>query len=183
MTRGQLSLRKFPGPPFSGEVRLAASGGEPRLQPAARLCAVHRQTFPLPPRPDTTILSDSIPLFFIGRNHNGFWVARGADGRSGGLFLQKRSALRFARKVSRPGGCATIVLAEPLELDVANRGGFFATRLAAAIGAAARGTPIPGAFVVMIIVQWRRLVNQISRAFAGERRNRERIEREPFHGQ
>jgi len=37
-----------------------------------------------PRRPDPRVLSASIPLFFIGRNKYGFWVARAAEGRVGG---------------------------------------------------------------------------------------------------
>jgi hypothetical protein len=36
----------------------------------------------LPQRPDATMLSEAIPLFFIGRNHNGLWVAREATGEA-----------------------------------------------------------------------------------------------------
>lgn len=76
--------------------------------------------FPL--RPNSGVLSESIPLFFIGRNALGFWVAREAEGRSGGVFLFKRSALRFANSDSAPAGCATMFLKERLELDVENQG-------------------------------------------------------------
>jgi hypothetical protein len=73
-----------------------------------------------PPGPD--IVSDAIPAFFIGRNKAGFWVAREAKGRTGGLFLLKRSALAFANMNSRPGGCALVFPSERIELDVENRG-------------------------------------------------------------
>ena len=73
-------------------------------------------------RPDARAHSEAIPLFFIGRNKNGLWVAREAEGRTGGVFLLKRSALRFARKNSVPVGCATMVLTERFELDVKNQG-------------------------------------------------------------
>ena len=75
-----------------------------------------------PMRPDSGVLSESIPLFFIGRNTLGFWVAREAAGRTGGVFLFKRSALRFANKNSAPAGCATMFLNDRLELDVENQG-------------------------------------------------------------
>jgi hypothetical protein len=75
-----------------------------------------------PRRPNFRVLSKSIPLFFIARNKNGLWVARDAEGRSGGIFLFKRSALRFAEKNSAPAGCATMVLAQRIELDIKNRG-------------------------------------------------------------
>jgi hypothetical protein len=86
----------------------------------------------LPPRPGPEILSEEIPLFFIGRNADGFWVAREADGRIGGIFLRKQSALRFANRSSQPGGCATMFLSERFELDVENKGNPLVARLAAA---------------------------------------------------
>jgi hypothetical protein len=76
-----------------------------------------------PRRPNSQALSESIPLFFIARNENGLWVAREAEARTGGMFLFKRSAVRFAQSNSTSGGCATMFPAERLELDVANDGG------------------------------------------------------------
>ena len=86
-----------------------------------------------PPRPDPSTLSESIPLFFVGRNRNGLWIAREAEGRTGGIFLFKRSALRFAQKNSGPSGCATMLLAGRLELDVENQGNPVVAWLAAAL--------------------------------------------------
>lgn len=71
---------------------------------------------------DDDILSKTIPAFFIGRNKDGFWVARDAKGRVGGLFLRKASAVSFARAQSRPAACATIFLADRVELDLENSG-------------------------------------------------------------
>jgi hypothetical protein len=85
-----------------------------------------------PQRPDSSIISEAIPLFFIGRNKDGFWVAREADGRIGGIFLRKQSALRFAKRSTQPGGCATMFLSEHFELDVENKGNPLVTRLGAA---------------------------------------------------
>ncbi len=76
----------------------------------------------LPGRPDASVLNESIPLFFIGRNKNGLWVARKHEGRIGGMFLFRESALRFAGQHSLPGGCATMFLSEPFEFDVKNHG-------------------------------------------------------------
>src|SRR5665811_2380665 len=67
-------------------------------------------------------LSEAIPLFFIGRNKDGFWVAREADGRVGGIFVLKRSALLFANTNTQPRGCATMFLSERFELDIENKG-------------------------------------------------------------
>jgi hypothetical protein len=78
---------------------------------------------------DPSIVSDAIPAFFIGRNGAGFWVAREARGRIGGLFLLKSSALSFAREQSWPGGCAIIFPSERFELDLKNSGNRFAQHL------------------------------------------------------
>jgi hypothetical protein len=82
----------------------------------------HRTVANFPCRPDASVLSKSIPLFFIGRNRNGLWVVREADGRTGGVFLLKQSALHFAQRKSAPVGCATIFLAAPIDLDIENLG-------------------------------------------------------------
>ena len=47
---------------------------------------------------DTSIVSKTIPAFFIGRNKQGFWVARDVNGQFGGIFLPKDSGLSFAKK-------------------------------------------------------------------------------------
>jgi hypothetical protein len=68
------------------------------------------------------VLSESITLFFIARNRAGLWIAREAEGRTGGVFLLKKSALRFTQQKSGGSGCATMFLAERQELDVENCG-------------------------------------------------------------
>jgi hypothetical protein len=88
-----------------------------------------------PERPNSGALNESIPLFFIGRNSLGFWVAREAQGRAGGVFIFRRSALRFANVNSARAGCATMFLNESLELDVKNHGNPIA---AALVGIASR---------------------------------------------
>lgn len=87
-----------------------------------------------PHRPDGSVLSRSIPLFFIGRNRNGLWVAREGEGRVGGMFLLKQSALHFAQKRSAPAGCATMLLGEPIELDTENLGNPLMRWIDAALG-------------------------------------------------
>jgi hypothetical protein len=72
-------------------------------------------------RPGADVLNEAIPAFFIGRNHSGFWVARDADGKSGGLFWSREAALRFAETVW-PEGCATIFPQDRFELDIDNAG-------------------------------------------------------------
>jgi hypothetical protein len=82
-----------------------------------------RSALPTPFQPlDPDILNASIPAFFIGRDSDGFWLARDVKGENGGIFLLKSSALAFARKISGRVGCATIFPSERFELDVENNG-------------------------------------------------------------
>src|SRR5258705_1189283 len=71
---------------------------------------------------DAGIVNEAIPAFFIGRDKEGFWIARDVKGRIGGIFLLESSALSFARKNSRPAGCATIFPSERLEIDLLKNG-------------------------------------------------------------
>jgi hypothetical protein len=79
---------------------------------------------------DPDIVNETIPAFFIGRNKEGFWVARDVNGRIGGIFLLENSALSFARRNCQPAGCATIYLSERFELDLANAGNPLVQQLA-----------------------------------------------------
>ncbi len=74
-----------------------------------------------PGRPHWTIVNGNIPFFLIGRNKSGFWVARECSGRSGGIFLSKTAAIRFAKSESAPHGCAWMMTTEALELDLTPR--------------------------------------------------------------
>jgi hypothetical protein len=74
---------------------------------------------------DRSIVNEAIPAFFVGRNKEGFWVARDVRGRIGGIFLFRNSALSFARRHSRAIGCATIFPFERFELDLENNGNRF----------------------------------------------------------
>lgn len=87
---------------------------------------------------DPDIVSDAIPAFFIGRNAAGFWVARDARGRAGGIFLLRASAVDFANASSRPARCALIFPAEPVELDIENHGSPVIAALARCTGAIRR---------------------------------------------
>lgn len=71
---------------------------------------------------DPDVVSTAIPAFFIGRNRAGLWVAREANGRVGGLFLFRSSAIDFANRQSAPARCALVFPDETFELDVANQG-------------------------------------------------------------
>jgi hypothetical protein len=87
---------------------------------------------PLAPKPaaspacfqplDPGIINAAIPAFFVGRNRDGFWLARDAKGENGGIFLFRSSALAFARRTCRQAGCAMIFPSERFELDVENQG-------------------------------------------------------------
>lgn len=140
-------------------------------------------TAKFPKRPDLTVLSETISLFYIARNSRGFWVARDSERNCGGVFILRRSAVRFARNKTAPAGCAMMFLNDTLELDIENQGSRLVEPINNAIDFAWRWTPTLAAFVAMAIGEWRRLVTQVSHAFAGERRNRAAVERELFHGQ
>ena len=71
---------------------------------------------------DPDVLNESIPAFFIGRNADGFWVARERRGRIGGIFLLKRSAVSFAHRHAGDAACATVFPADGFELDIENNG-------------------------------------------------------------
>jgi hypothetical protein len=78
---------------------------------------------------DPGIVNEAIPAFFIGRNRDGFWLARDVKGKTGGIFLFESSALSFARRHSRPQGCATIFPSGRFELDLENQGNVLAAPL------------------------------------------------------
>lgn len=83
---------------------------------------------------DPDIVSQAIPAFFIGRNAAGFWVAREAGGRSGGIFLLRSSAVEFAKAESAPSRCALVFPSEPFELDIDNRGNPLIAQIARCTG-------------------------------------------------
>ncbi len=118
-----MAALNFNAPPRSGATpRQATLADEPT-------------TVSAPFRPlDPDIVSEAIPAFFIGRNRNGFWVAREVHGRVGGIFLRRNSAESFAREHGGPAGCATVYPSGRFELDLANRGNPLIAPLAALIG-------------------------------------------------
>jgi hypothetical protein len=73
-------------------------------------------------RPGPEVVHESIPVFFIGRNRDGLWVARDAEGKLGGIFWRKKSALRFAHRSAWPTGCAAVFPQARFELDIENAG-------------------------------------------------------------
>ena len=88
---------------------------------------------------DACVLNASIPAFFIGRDKDGFWLARDTKGCVGGIFLLESSALAFARKHSAPCGFATIRPTERFELDVENQGNPLVVHLRPLMRLAMRG--------------------------------------------
>lgn len=135
-----------------------------------------------PQRPDPSIVSRAIPLVYVGRNHDGFWVALDADSRIGGLFLFKSGALRFGHRRRNGTLSATMEMAE-LELPGKNRGNPLVGYLAAAKHGAARllsrlarpfGNPLAAI---------RRIHTRLTRARASARIHRAAIERELYHDQ
>jgi hypothetical protein len=187
MTIRQLTQRNFARAPLAAEMRWAAvsaaSGIEGRPGRAGKLRPARDMVYRLPDRPDSAVLSDSIPLFYIGRNAEGYWIAREANGQRGGLFLLKGSAMRFARYQIAPRGGAMMFLNNPLELYVENQGSSLAEAFIAAGDIVRRRVPAFSAFVAAAIAAWSKLVARISRGVADERRNRTAIERELFHGE
>jgi hypothetical protein len=131
----------------------------------------------LPQRPDPSVINETIPLFYIGRNKAGLWVARESQGRSGGLFLLRRSALRFAKAQSEPAGCAMMFLNEPLEFHAQSQ-----ADCAVVPFAAPRHPASFAAFVATASAAGRKLVMRLKRAFVGERTQRGAIEKELFRG-
>lgn len=109
------------------------SGAPPR--------ALRRLDARLPRRPDLRAINPAIPLFFIGRNSNGFWIAREAEGVTGGLFLCRQSAIHFANASARRRGwegSATMLVSERFELDLDNKGNFLVAIIKPAKRMAAR---------------------------------------------
>jgi hypothetical protein len=130
LTRPDLSRREVPGR-STGAIR---NNGERSGILPIESPAVIAQFQPL----DPGVLNEAIPAFFIGRNKEGLWVARDAKGRIGGIFLLENSALSFARRNSRPAGCATIFPSERFELDLENKGNPLAAQLGSLIHLAMR---------------------------------------------
>jgi hypothetical protein len=61
-------------------------------------------------------LNEAIPLVAVGRNQAGLWVARDCDSSIGRAFIFKGSAVRFAKRMKRPGACALMFVNDGLEL-------------------------------------------------------------------
>jgi len=132
-----------PQTPRRSTSAIEQDGERSGILPAAEPATVTAQFRPL----DPDVVSDAIPAFFIGRNKEGFWVARDAKGQIGGIFLLENSALSFATRNSRPTGCATIFPSERFELDLENKGNPLITHLGSLIHFATRHRQRMAAFI------------------------------------
>jgi hypothetical protein len=122
LTCPEFSPRQSPASSTSAIERDGRCSGVP---PAEKSATVTAQFRPL----DPGIVNETIPAFFIGRNKEGFWIARDVNGRIGGIFLLEHSAVSFAKQNSLPAGCATIYPSERFELDLENGGNPFVVQL------------------------------------------------------
>jgi len=122
LTCPDYSPQQAPGRSTAG---IEQDGERSGILPADKPAMVTAQFQPL----DPCIINETIPAFFIGRNKEGFWVARDVNGRIGGIFLLENSALSFAKRNSEPAGCATIFPSEGFELDLENSGNPFVVQL------------------------------------------------------
>jgi hypothetical protein len=54
--------------------------------------------------------------FWVGRDENGCWIARGADGREGGVFVSREEAMKFVRNARLRGHGVAKNSSAPLNL-------------------------------------------------------------------
>jgi len=60
------------------------------------------------------------PIFMIGRDSKGNWVAQEQNGARGGLFVDRVGALKFAKSENRKHPHAVVWVSGVLELDIAH---------------------------------------------------------------
>jgi hypothetical protein len=60
------------------------------------------------------------PIFMIGRDSKGNWVAQEQGGARGGLFVDRAGALKFAKSESGNHPYAVVWVSGVLELDVSH---------------------------------------------------------------
>jgi hypothetical protein len=58
------------------------------------------------------------PLFMIGQDDRGHWVAQDLKGRCGGLFVNREAALRYVRSQNGHRPQAVVMVSGVLELDI-----------------------------------------------------------------
>lgn len=59
---------------------------------------------------------DEAVEFWVGRDENGCWIARGADGREGGLFVSRDEAMKFVQTARQRGHGVAKSASAPLNL-------------------------------------------------------------------
>ena len=148
---------------------------------APQTASAQPATMPWPKRPNPSVLSKSIPLFFISRDNDGFWVACEAESGIGGIFLWQRSALRFAQRC-QPAGCATMILSELHDLTVENRGNRFAVQLRPARRLLRRLELTLTIFVATTIAKTRATAARLSTAYIEDRMLRAAMDVELYRG-
>ncbi len=158
------------------------AGANVTLAVVQQTAAAHPETMPWPKRPSPSVLSKSIPLFFIGRDNDGFWIACEAEHRIGGVFLSQRSALRFAQRCSEPTPCATMILEETHQLDIENRGNRLVGHIRPAKRLVRRLASKLAALVGTAIEKPRAIAARWSRAYIEDRMLRAALEVELYRG-
>jgi len=153
-----------------------------RLVADSPIAPANGATATWPERPDESVLSNSIPLFFISRDADGFWLACEADFRIGGVFLFRRSAERFAKRWSGPARCATMVLDEPHALGIENRGNCLVERIRPTKKLLTLGASKFGAFVTRAIAKLRGAAVYASRAYIERRMLHAALDIELYRG-
>ena len=68
--------------------------------------------------PPSLSCAKSSPLFLVGRDSHGHWVARDQGGLRGGLFVDRAEALRFAMFENGNRPQAVVMVPGVLELDM-----------------------------------------------------------------
>jgi len=160
----------------------ASAGPALRLVADSPIAPANGAAATWPERPDESLLSNSIPLFFISRDADGFWLACEADFRIGGMFLLRRSAERFAKHWSGPARCATMVLDEPHALDIENRGNRLVEHIRPAKKLLTSAASKFSAFVRRAIARLRGIAVYASRAYIEHRMLHAALDVELYRG-
>jgi hypothetical protein len=63
------------------------------------------------------------PLFMVGQDERGHWVAQALDGICGGLFVSRDAAMRYIRSEKGPSPQAVVMVSGVLELDLDQKPG------------------------------------------------------------
>lgn len=146
LSNPELSQRQAPK---RSSVTIERQSRHAGVLPAEEAAAVAGPFQPL----DSGIVSEAIPAFFIGRNKEGFWVARDVRGKIGGIFLFENSALAFARKNSQPAGCAIVSPSGRIELDLENNGNPLVAHLGSLLRLRQRMTALIGKDVQLLSIK------------------------------